>query len=74
MVRKDKVHLELNLIWDIKSNKQGFYKYLSRNRRAKEKVSPLLNGVGALLTQDIEKAEVLNAVFTLVFTGKTNFQ
>lgn len=44
------------------------------NRRTKEEVSPLLSGVGALLTQDIEKAEVLSAVFTLAFASKTNFQ
>lgn len=34
----------------------------------------LLNGTGDLVTQDMEKAEVLNAFFALVFTGKTSLQ
>jgi len=37
-------------------------------------VGPLLNGAGAPLTKDMEKAKVRNAFFTLVFTGKIGFQ
>ena len=40
----------------------------------RENVGPLLNGAGALVTQDMEKAEVLNAAFASVFTGKTGLQ
>ena len=32
----------------------------------------LLGGAGDLVTQDIEKAEVLNVFFTSVFTSKTS--
>jgi len=31
--RKAKVHLELNLARDVKDNRKGFFKYISRNRR-----------------------------------------
>ena len=31
----------------------------------------LLNGTGDLVTKDMEKAKVLNAFFTLIFTGNT---
>lgn len=33
-----------------------------------------MNGAGALVTQEMEKIEVLDAFFTLVFTSKTSFQ
>lgn len=39
-------------------------------RKTKENVSLLLKGVGALVTKDIEKAELLNAFLALVFTAK----
>lgn len=34
----------------------------------------LLNGTGALVTQNMEKVEVLNAFFTLVFIGEADLQ
>lgn len=34
----------------------------------------LLNEARTLVTEDIEKAELLNATFALVFTGKTSPQ
>lgn len=39
-----------------------------------EKVGPLLNWAGALVTKDMEMAKVLNAFFILVFTGMTCLQ
>ena len=33
----------------------------------------LLNGMRNLVRKDMENAEVLNAFFALVFTGKINF-
>jgi len=44
MVRKDKVHLELNLAWDVKGNKKGFCEYVGSKQKIREKVGPLLNG------------------------------
>lgn len=70
MVRKAKAHLELNVARDAKGNKKGFCKYLCGKRKTREIVGPQLNGAGALVTQDMGKAEVLNAFFT----SKTSLQ
>ena len=67
--RKAKTQVELNLVRDVKDNKKGFYRYISRRRQAKEGVSPLMKGNGELASSDIEEAEVLNECFASVFTG-----
>ena len=74
VTRKAKVHLELNLARDVKDNKKGFFKYISRKRKTRENVGLLLNEVGALVTKDTEKAELLNAFFASVFTAKASPQ
>ncbi|GAB0190397.1 mitochondrial enolase superfamily member 1 [Grus japonensis] len=71
--RKAKAHLELNLARDVKDNK-GFFKYLSSRRKTRENVSLLLNEVGALVTEDTEEVELLNATFDSVFTAKAGPQ
>jgi len=57
--RKAKAHLELKLARDVKNNKKGFFKYISSKWKARDHVGPLLNEVGALVTEDAEKAELL---------------
>uniref|UniRef100_A0A8B9PGQ4 Reverse transcriptase domain-containing protein n=1 Tax=Apteryx owenii TaxID=8824 RepID=A0A8B9PGQ4_APTOW len=74
VTRKAKARLELNLARDVKDNKKGFFKYISSKRKTRENVGPLLNGVGALVTKDAEKAELLNAFFASVFTGQASPQ
>ncbi|GAB0210106.1 mitochondrial enolase superfamily member 1 [Grus japonensis] len=69
-VRKVKALIELNLARDTKGNKKSFYRYVSDKRRTMENVGPLRNETGDLVTQDMEKAEVLNDFFASVFTGK----
>ncbi|GAB0179271.1 UDP-glucose:glycoprotein glucosyltransferase 2 [Grus japonensis] len=69
-VRKAKALIELNLARDVKDNKKSFYRYVSEKRRTRENVGPLRNETGDLVTQDMEKAEVLNNFFASVFTGK----
>ncbi|GAB0196236.1 mitochondrial enolase superfamily member 1 [Grus japonensis] len=69
-VRKAKAPIELNLARDVKDNKKSFYRYVSDKRRMREKGGPLWNETGDLITQDMEKAEVLNDFFASVFTGK----
>lgn len=46
-----------------KGNKKRFYRYIADKRKARENVGPLWKGAGDLVTQNIEKAEVLNDIF-----------
>ncbi|CAM5095950.1 unnamed protein product [Natator depressus] len=73
-IRKAKSHLELQLARDVKSNKKGFFRYVSNKKKVKESVGPLLNEGGKLVTEDVEKANVLNAFFASVFTNKVSSQ
>ncbi|GAB0209797.1 mitochondrial enolase superfamily member 1 [Grus japonensis] len=68
--RKAKALIESNLARDVKDNKKSFYRYVSDKRRTRENVGPLQNETGDLVTQDMEKAEVLNDFFASVFTSK----
>ncbi|GAB0180270.1 mitochondrial enolase superfamily member 1 [Grus japonensis] len=70
-VRKAKALTEINLARDVKDNKKSFYRYVSDKRRMRENVGPLRNETGDLVTQDMEKAEILNDFFASVFTGKS---
>jgi len=72
--RKANVHLELYLARDVKDNKKDFFKYISSKWNTRENVGSLLNEVGALVTEDTEKAELLNAFFVSVFTAKADPQ
>jgi len=69
--RKAKVHLELNLARNVKDNKKGFFKYITSKRKTRDNVGLLLNEVGVLVTEDAEKAELLNVFFVSVFSAKT---
>jgi len=61
--RKAKAHLELKLARDVKNNKKGFFKYISCKRKARDNVGLLLNEVGVPVTEDADKADLLNAFF-----------
>jgi len=72
-VKKAKVLLEFNHARNVKDNK-SFFKYISSKRMTREDVGLLLNGVGALVTKDTEKTELLNAFFASVFGAKAGPQ
>ncbi|KAJ7414403.1 hypothetical protein WISP_84387 [Willisornis vidua] len=44
--RKTKVPLELNLAKDVKDNKKGFFKYINRKTKTRDRVGLLVNGEG----------------------------
>jgi len=46
----------------------------SSKRKTRENVGPLLNEVGVLMMEDIEKEEILNAFFASVFSAKAGPQ
>ena len=73
-MRKAKAHLELNLVKDVKDNKQGFSKYISSKQKTRESAGPLLNEVGVLVMEDTEKAELLDVFFASVCSAKAGPQ
>ncbi|GAB0184184.1 hypothetical protein GRJ2_000884000 [Grus japonensis] len=72
--RKAKAQLELKVAGEVKDNEKGFFKYISSKRKTRENVGLLLNEVSALVMEDTEKAELLNAAFASVFTAKVGHQ
>lgn len=52
-------------------DKTCFFRYIISKRNTRENMGLLLNGNGLLVTNDMEKAEVLKASFMSVFTDKT---
>ena len=70
-VRKARALLELNLARGIKGNTKGIYRYVSDKRKTREIVGPRQKETGDLVTQDMEKAEVVNDYFASVFTCKS---
>jgi len=64
----------LNLARDVKDNTKGFFNYIISKWKARDNVGPLLNEVGALVMEDAEKAELLNAFFSSVLSAKAGPQ
>ena len=50
-----------------------FYKYMNSKRRARKILHPLLDTKGNTVTKDQDKAEVINAFFSLVFNSRTSY-
>jgi len=71
-IRKAKAQLELNMAIKVKDNKKYFYKHINSKRNARENLHPLLEAEGNTVTEDQDKAEVLNALFASVFNSKTS--
>ena len=63
VTRKAKTHLDLYQVREDKDNKKCFFKYGNSKRKTRENVGLLLNEVGTLVTEDTEKAGLLNAFF-----------
>lgn len=48
---------------------KSFFKYIAEKANTRGNVGLLESGIGALVTEDIKKAEILNALFVSVFTA-----
>ena len=68
--KMEKAHLGLNLVREVKDNKNGFFKYIKSKRSTRENMGPLLNEAGALVTENTEKA-VMEHLHNSVFTSKS---
>jgi len=64
----------LNLARDVEDNKAAFFTYIRSKWKTRENVGLLLNNVGVVVAEDAEKAELLNALFTSVFSAKASTQ
>ena len=64
----------MKLAVDIKRNKKGFFRHVNHKEKKKENIGQLLNRKGKSITNDAEKAEVLNTFFTSVFTSTVGSQ
>ncbi|XP_061495614.1 uncharacterized protein LOC133390587 isoform X2 [Rhineura floridana] len=71
-VRKAKTQNELRLAREARNNKKGFFRYVRSKRKTKETVGLLLSEDGKMLTDNEEKAELLNTYFASVFSQKGN--
>ncbi|PKU30798.1 hypothetical protein llap_18899 [Limosa lapponica baueri] len=69
-IRQAEAQIELNLARDIKDSKKTFYRYVRDKGKTKEDVGLLREETGYLVTQNTEKAELLNDFFASLFTGK----
>ena len=67
-VRKAKSQFEKQIAKDCKSNPKFFWKYVQEKAKQTTGISPLDKGDGVFLNDDIDKADVLNAFFSSVFT------
>ena len=67
-VEKSKRNFEHKLAQNIKSDSKSFYAYVKSKQNVRDKVGPLEDNVGNIITQGFLMAEELNLHFSSVFT------
>ena len=67
-VRKSKRNFEHKLAQHIKSDSKSFYAYVRSKQNVRDKVGPLEDNFGNIVTQGFLMAEELNMHFSTVFT------
>ena len=67
-VRKSKQNFEHKLAKNIKSDSKSFYAYIRSKQNVRDKVGPLEDNAGNIITQGFLMAEELNMHFSSVFT------
>ena len=68
--RRDRLEFERNISREIKNNNKLFWRYVNSQRISKTTIPDLQRKDGSLTSDDQEKAELLNAQFTSVFTDE----
>ena len=69
-VRKSKRNFEHKLAQNIKSDSKSFYVHVRSKQNVRDKVGPLEDNFGNIVTQEFLMAEELNMHFSSVFTRK----
>ena len=67
-VKKSKRNFELKLAQNIKSDSKSLYAYVRSKQHVRDKVGPLEDNAGDIITEGILMAEELNMQFSSVFT------
>ena len=67
-VKKSKRNFEHKLAQNIKSDSKSFYAYVRSKQNVRDKVGPLKDNAGNIITQGFLMAEELNMHFSSVFT------
>ena len=67
-IRKSKRTFEKKLAGNIKNYSKSFYGYVRSKQNVRDKVGPLENNKGNIISEGFQMAEVLNEYFSSVFT------
>ena len=67
-VRKSKRNVELKLAQHIKSDSKNFYAYVRSKQNVRDKVGPLEDNAGDIITEGFLMVEEINMHFSSVFT------
>ena len=67
-IRKSKRTFEKKLAGNIKNDAKSFYAYVRSKQKVRDKVGPLENNMGNIISDGFQMAEVLNEYFSSVFT------
>lgn len=62
--QEGKTHLKINLLRDVKGNKQSFQKFIHSKKKTMENFGLLLNRAGHLMIKEADKDGVINAYLT----------
>src|SRR5215469_13533750 len=67
-----KAEFEKKLASNIKKDSESFFAYVGNKQRFKDKVGPLINERGDLITEHKDAANFLNNYFSSVFTAEVD--
>ena len=67
-IRKSKRTIEIKLAGNIKNYCKSFYAYTRSKQKVRDKVGPLENNRGNIISDGFQMVEVLNEYFSSVFT------
>ena len=67
-IRKSKRTFDKTLVGNIKNDSKSLYAYVRSKQEVRDKVGPLENNRGNIISDGFQMAEVLNEYFSSVFT------